>query len=407
MELIPKHLTSDYIIHNETIKYGTFDDEEFEKDIKNEDITENILINNIKTLESNLDKLKDEFIDLIKTNKLTFNEYLKKFDMKGLEYLIVYKGTKSILKEIRIKLGDSEKEEEVNFDEYIKEYRTGQFKEFFGDQFLENSPEYNELKAKLIDYINKIKNSKEKVGLIHLNLMVKYINIYTKKIIKQIEGVSELQKKKSESENHILSILVLMKRVLTFPFSLLNSFLLSSKDICNIPEKSKEWDDIKKITFRVNSKEDDKIKELLKNGNESQSYILSVFYDSFKQKNTVKKVFTAINHGIYLKLNNEAKEIHFKKARLNFCPQLLMEVLKMNKNKILKKLMIQTYPSVTFRRKLYLKKEYKEINLDYINELLNFLNGKISSKTEKRLPENLIEMSEENKPKPLYYEKIM
>ena len=138
MELIPKHLTSDYIIHNETIKYGTFDDEEFEKDIKNEDITENILISNIKQLESSLDKLKDEFIDLIKTNKLTFNEYLKKFDMKGLEYLIVYKGTKSMLKEIRIKLGDSEKEEDVNFDDYIKEYRTEQFKEIFGDQFLEN-----------------------------------------------------------------------------------------------------------------------------------------------------------------------------------------------------------------------------------------------------------------------------
>ena len=251
MELIPKHLTSDYIIHNETIKYGTFDDEEFEKDIMNEDITENILINNIKQLESSLDKLKDEFIDLIKTNKLTFNEYLKKFDMKGLEYLIVYKGTKSMLKEIRIKLGDSEKEEDVNFDDYIKEYRTEQFKEIFGDQFLENSSEYNELKTKLVDYINKIKNYKEKVGLIHLNLMVKYINIYTNKIIKKIEGVSELNKKKSESENHILSILVLIKRVLTFPFSLLNSFLLSSKDICNIPEKSKEWKDIKKIKSTI------------------------------------------------------------------------------------------------------------------------------------------------------------
>lgn len=406
MEKIPAHLTSDYIIHNETIKYGTFDDEEFEKDIKNEDITENILINNIKQLESSIDKLKDEFIDLIKTNKLKFNEYLKKFDMKGLEYLVVYKATKSILKEIRIKLGDSDQEEEVNFDDYIKEYRTGEFKELLEDQLTENSAEYNELKAKLIDYINKIKNWKEKVGLIHLNLMVKYINIYTNKIIKKIEGVSELQKKKSENENHMLSILVLMKRVLTFPFSILNSFLLSSKDICNIPEKSKEWEDIKKITFRVNSKEDDKIKELLKNGNESQSYILSVFYDSFTQKNAVKKVFTAINHGIYLKLNKEAKEIHFKKARLNFNPKLIVEVLKMNKNKILKKLMVQTYPSVTFRKKLYLKKEYKEINLDYINELLNFLNGKISSKTEKRLPENLIEMSEENKPKPLYYEKI-
>ena len=406
MESIPKHLTSDYIIHNETLKYGTFDDEEFEKDIMNEDITENILINNIKNLESSIEKLKDEFLNLIKTNKLKFNEYLKKFDMKALEYLIVCKATKSLLKEMRIKLGDTEKEEDFNFDEYLKEYRAEQYKDIFENQFAESSPEYNELKNKLTDYVNKVKNWKEKVGLIHLNLMVKYINIYINKIIKAINEIPDLQKKKAESGNQILSILVLAKRVLTFPFSLLNSFLLSSKDICNIPEKSKEWENIKKIAFRVNSKEDDKIKELLKNGNESQSYILSVFYDSFTQKNAVKKVFTAINHGIYLKLNKEAKDIHFKKARLNFNPKLLMDVLKMNKNKILKKLMVQTYPNVTFRRKLYLKKEYKEINLDYINELLNFLNGKTSGKTEQKLPENLMEMSEENKAKPLYYEKI-
>ena len=170
------------------------------------------------------------------------------------------------------------------------------------------------------NYIQRIKNAKEKIGLIHLNLMVRYINIYTNKIIKEINRIIDLdlQKMKSASENQVLTALVLINRILTYSFSLFNSFLLSSEDICNIPENSKEWDNIKKITFRVNSKEDDKIKKLLEDGNESQSYILSVLYDSYTQKNTVKKVFTAINQGIHLKLSKEAKDIHFKKARLNF-----------------------------------------------------------------------------------------
>ena len=78
----------------------------------------------------------------------------------------------------------------------------------------------------------------------------------------------------------------------------------------------------------------------------------------------------------------------------------------MKKNKLLKKLMIKTYPNITFRKKLYLKREYKEINLNYINELLDYLNGKINAKTEKNTVENLIEIADENKDKPLYYEKI-
>ena len=78
----------------------------------------------------------------------------------------------------------------------------------------------------------------------------------------------------------------------------------------------------------------------------------------------------------------------------------------MKKNKLLKKLMIKTYPNITFRKKLYLKREYKEININYINELLDFLNGKINAKTEKNTVENLIEIADENKDKPLYYEKI-
>ena len=412
MELIPKQLISDYIIHNETMKYGTFDDEEFEKNITDENITPEILNNNINKLISSTDIFIDKFLNLIKTNKLGINEYLTKFNMKTLEYIIVSKGFKQMLKELKKKLNIEKIEKEnleLNFGAFIIDYKSGEYKSIFEAQFPNGSEEYSQLKKKveeIFSYIEKIRNSKEEIGIIHLNLMVRYLDISINKIIKELDLIAELQKMKSKSENQILSALVLIKRLLTFPFSLLNSFLLSSKDICNIPEKSKEWDEIKKITFRVNSKEDEKIKEILKNGNESQSYILSVFYDSFTQKNAVKKVFTAINQGIHLKLSKEAKDIHFKKARLNLKPQLLMDVLRMQKNKLLKKLLIQTYPSVTFRRKLYLKKEFKEINVNYIDELLDFLNGKINSKNGNNSMENLIEMSEENKNKPLYYEKI-
>ena len=78
----------------------------------------------------------------------------------------------------------------------------------------------------------------------------------------------------------------------------------------------------------------------------------------------------------------------------------------MRKNKLLKKILSKTYPKINFRKKLYLKREFKEIDLNYIGELLDFLNEKKEAKKEKISIDNLIEISEENKSKPLYYEKI-
>ena len=414
MDLIPKKLLSNYIIHNETMKFATFHDEEFEKNITDENINEQILISNIDKLNTSMNTFINKFSNLIKENDI--NEYIMKLDMKPLKFLIVSKQLLMMYRELKIKLGEKKENEiiEINeeycFDNIIKEYKNDEYKIIFEKNFPYGSNDYDELKKTIeinFSYIDKIKNSKEKIGLIHLNLMVRYLNIYTYKIINEIDIYVNLEEKKSKSkENQLLSALVLIKRVLTYPFSLLNSFLLSSEDICNIPEKSKEWDNIKKMTFRVNSKEDDKIAQILKNGDESQSYIYSVFYDSISQKNTASKVFTALGQGIRLKLDKELKDIHFKKAQLAFKPQLLIDILKLKKNKMVKKITAQTYPSIAFRRKLYLKREYKEINLDYINELLNFLNGKTNAKSEKNSIENLIELSEENKSKPLYYEKI-
>ena len=413
MESIPKKLLSEYNIHNETIKYATFEYEEIRKNLKNdENITEKNLIDNINELEETIGVFIEKYSIIIKNNKEGINEYMKQFNMKGLGYIIDSDILKTMLEEIKNKLNNENKNEinSYNFNDIYEQYKNSEYKEILESQFKEGSDNYLELKKRIEDYISyitAIKERKTKIGIIHLNLMIIYLNVYMKEVIKEVTNIINLGKpNKKQQENALLSTLVLLKRVSTFPFSLLNSFLLSSEDICNIPENSQEWENIKKIAFRVNSKDDDKIKELLKNGNESQTYILSVFYDSFIQKNAVKKVFTAVGQGIHLKLDKEARDIHFKKARLNFNPELLMEVNEMRKNKLLKKIMAKTYPSINFRKKLYLKREFKPITLNYIGKLLDFLNGKLEAKKEKNSIENLIEISDENKAKPLYYEKI-
>ena len=413
MDSIPKKLLSEYNIHNETIKYATFKNDEFEKHLKNdENITENNLINSINDLNITLDEFINKYSIIIKNDKVGINVYMVQFKMKGLQYIIASQILKKMLEEIKnkIKKENNNNIDLFNFDSICEQYKNKEFKEKFATQYPEDSENYLYLKKYIedgINYIKIIKQRKEKIGVIHLNLMIIYLNIYINDIIKEIDNIANLNNlKKKSQEKALLTFLILIKRVSTFPFSLLNSFLLSNEDICNIPENSKEWENMKKIIFRVNSKDDNKIAELLKNGNESQTYILSVFYDSFIQKNTMNKVFTAVGEGIHLKLDKEARDIHFKKARLNFNPELLMEVNEMRKNKLLKKILSKTYTSINFRKKLYLKREYKPITLNYINELLDFLNGKKEAKKEKNNVQNLIEISEENKSKPLYHEKI-
>ena len=412
MESIPKKLLSEYNIHNETIKYATYEYEEFQKYlIDDENISEKNLIDNINEIKATIESFIDKYSNIIKDNKFGINEYMLQFNMKGLGYILDLNILKRMLEEIKNKFSDNKENiNQFTFNEIYEEYKNSDYKNLLENQYKEGSDDYFQLQKRIEEYLNYVKvvrERKEKIGLIHLNLMIVYLNIYIKDLIKETNNISKLDKSnKKQQEKALLSILVLLKRLSTFPFSLLNSFLLSKEDICNIPEKSKEWENMKKIVFRVNSKDDNKIKELLKNGNESQTYILSVLYDSFIQKNTVKKVFTAVGESIHLKLDKEARDIHFKKARLNFNPELLMEVNQMRKNKVLKKILSKTYPNINFRKKLYLKREFKEINLKYIGELLEFLAGKTETKKEKKLFENFIEISEENKPKPLYYEKI-
>ena len=413
MDLIPQILLNDYTIHNETIKYATFKNDEFEAHLKNdENITEKNLIDNINQLQTSLIDFIYKYSNIIKSDKAGINKYMIQFNMRSLEYVIDLDILQTILEELKNKLNNvnNDNKSSININDIYEKYKNSEYKLLLESQFKQGTENYSKLQ-KIIEegnnYLKTIKERKEKIGLIHLNLMLIYMNIYIKDIIKEINNISNIDNlNKKPQENALLSVLVLLKRISTFPFSLLNSFLLSSEDICNIPEKSKEWENIKKIAFRINSKDDEKIKEILKNGNEKQTYILSVFYDAFIQKGAIKKVFTAVGQGILLKLDKEAREIHFKKARLNFNPELLMEVNEMRKNKILKKILAKTYAKINFRKKLYLKREFKEINLKYIGELLDFLNEKKEGKKDKNSIENFIEISEENKSKPLYYEKI-
>jgi hypothetical protein len=70
--------------------------------------------------------------------------------------------------------------------------------------------------------------------------MICFINIHIKEIINQIKLIKTFDNiNNNNSESKLLDFLLNIKRIDSIPLTILNSFLLSSDDICNIPESSK------------------------------------------------------------------------------------------------------------------------------------------------------------------------
>ncbi len=409
---IPNNLSKEYFISNTNLKFGNFDNKEFELKLQ-QNLNNEIFLEDLNNLISNLDSFINLYSEIILSNKIGINDYLKKLNKNSLEYLIISKGIKIILNEIYNKFQDSKNKIEKfpSIDDFLLEFQNEKFNSIFNIQFPENSNDKNELNnniSKIIKYCSIIKNSTSKIGLIHLNLMIYFINIHIKEIINQIKLIETFDNiNNNNSESKFLDFLLNIKRIDSMPLSILNSFLLSSDDICNIPESSKEWENIKKFSFRIRNKNEEKIKELIKAQSEKNKFLLTVFYDSILKKNNLfLKFFSTIGNSINYKINKNLKEIQFKKAQFNFNPEMLLEIQKFKKNKTIKNILIKFYPKIQFRKKLYLKKEFKIINLEYIQILNDFLNEKIPSKNNQNSFFSLKNISQENLNKPLFYEKI-
>ena len=95
--------------------------------------------------------------------------------------------------------------------------------------------------------------------------------------------------------------------------------------------------------------------------------------------------------------NSSQAEYEYKKTMAKLYGFMIQPPNKtMKMNGMMKKMISSRLPSIECRKKLYLRREYKPITLDYIKELNDFLNGKITEPSDKnilldnyKLPENI------------------
>lgn len=155
-----------------------------------------------------------------------------------------------------------------------------------------------------------------------------------------------------------------------------NAFLFDKNDIFNVEEDSEEWKKMKKVLYRVHSKNDDKIKEEFFNRAKKME-ATTVYVSKAVKSNLLYSANSFIALLMKFKINPDKNLIVYesKESLLLSEKNIIQEMIKLGKKKIIKVVYEKTYPKIAFREKIYMKRTYPEITLEYIKSLLSKIYG--------------------------------
>ena len=247
--------------------------------------------------------------------------------------------------------------------------------------------DFNIIKEKtslMFQNIKEIYETKEECGIPLLCYMTKYylkFMIKTKDLLENFISIKDFKNNdiKIYHKNMIIFFdLIFQLRNLEYGRKVLYSAYINDKnDIFNYEENSEEWKELKKVIFKVNSKDADKIKEeyskMNENTNKNVAFLDKIDFDSNIFFNATKLAGAAIKYRF--NSDENIKIFEHKQNQVVSDKILLEEALKLLKIKFVKKMMERNYPKIAFREKIYMKKEYPEITLEYIKSLLIKLYG--------------------------------
>ena len=412
---IPKNLVEKYNLFKiDHLKYSIFDIKNFEEKVNEE----NSMINSLKTFLNTLETLYSKISEFISSNKNTFNDTCNDNKIKSLDYLFIIKSSIYLINTIMSKLENKEYPEETF--QSIYDTLKQNFPKIFEIQYPNNDKTLlKDVETDtniVIDYSTNIKKATNKPGNILTSLVI-YFNLhYTKELnesLTKFESIKEFKDSSfwnNQTQTHemiLFDLLILLKKIKYINNFIYYAFFLDENDLINKKEESDEWQCVKKLLWGVKPKKDidiDKIcAEILKKNTTRMAQMGQMLQQGEISK--LKMVGTLFSN---LFSSNQAEY----NAKKNFMQLYGFGVQPpnrtMQKNSLMKKMMSMRIPSINFRTKLYLKKEFKPITLEYIKELNDFMNGKISEPKDKSilLFNNDYKLSEDIINKKLFYTEL-
>ena len=387
----PKLLEKYNLSKDDHIKYSFFEIPNFENEVNKE----NSMLNSLKTFDKSLENILSKISEFISTNKNTFNDTCNENGVKSLDYLFLIKSTQYLVETIISKLENHEPKTE-SFQS-IYDSLNSKFQKIFEIQYPNSKTDVSLIKdiqdttQTILDYSEEIKKAGNKPGIIITSTVtfynVKYIvdlNDAIKKFeeIKEFKDSSFFNNQTKSNEIILFNVLLLLKRLKYMNQILYSSYLLEENDLMNKKEDSQEWNDVKKLLWIVRPKKDIDINKKMEEMSKKMFYRMSQMgkmREGGKLQmigNMVSNLFSS-DQGV----EHEAKKVLIKLNGFKIEPPKKT----MQMNMMMKKMLKIKYPKIEFRKKLYIRKEYKNITSDYIKELNDFLNGKITEPKDKNI----------------------
>ena len=200
--------------------------------------------------------------------------------------------------------------------------------------------------------------------------------------IKEFKDSSFFNNQTKSNEIILFNVLLLLKRLKYMNQILYSSYLLEENDLMNKKEDSQEWNDVKKLLWIVRPKKDIDINKKMEEMSKKMFYRMSQM-GKMREGGKLQMIGNMVSN---LFSSDQGVEHEAKKALIKLNGFKIEPPKKtMQMNMMMKKMLKIKYPKIEFRKKLYIRKEYKNITSDYIKELNDFLNGKITEPKDKNI----------------------
>ena len=394
-ENLPKAIQNEFTIQNKNIKYPTFPDQDFKNSILDDHNFNNYSEENTKKsfneFITTFTNCKNNSYDIIERNLHNFNEYCSNLNVKQMYFIFYFYLLDKFINLLEKKYFKNELNEnsnkEIFYDDLIYEcsHSNNKFSSLYKKEFKEQNDVniVSQTFIPIIERYNKLLKNKNEIG----NILIRTIKYLYKYLFtpleeelskfKKIEIFNEdnFFKSKINEENEIilLNIILYLKKLEFLDLMLYNSAILDINDICNLTEDSVDWQNLSKILFRLIPKNAEDIRKKLLESRSNPHLGNSILSNAEIKESATSLAFSGLKNYLYYKTNENRTIIDSLKYQISSKPENLTKFFDILKK--FKYLIGKLMPSIGFRRKIYVKKEFPTVNRMYIEKLINFMKG--------------------------------
>ena len=388
---------TEHTITKENIKFANYRIPEFEEFVKGP-LDETTLKDNLKKLNLDIKSLIKEYSSLISLNNHNFIELTKNLKKNPYIYYFICIIFNQISQLIEDKINNEQNNTSVINYSSIEELINKEITKESIDENLKNiiNTELNtqEIKNIILEKLspmfqlekNILNNLNKEIGIVNMNLSIKISLIIINEILENIKHFNNIKEFKTDNKNILMENeiklydLILNLNKLEYLLIIIhNTYFLDADDIFNKPEDGDEWKKIKDHMVRVVIAKEDTLKKALGDLDNNLILFKTIIGKGMSSTSNVVNFWNSTSLAIGLSLNKN-KNIHDSKQNdiLTNLGESIIKMSRIGKNGITRFLLKKTFDKIGTRRKIYTRKEYKQITEEYIKEILiNLKSGKM------------------------------